>query len=120
MATLVPLLAHSAALFLALPTSAQDSANWGGTGCQIVPIQGEAWVAEVRCRNELTSMTNPDVAADLRAGDLTVGLFVEQTLGRTPDSFAVFPPDGFVADPPVLVLDEGARGVVKVLPFLGF
>ena len=107
------------ALFLALPASAQDSAWWAATGCQLVQIQGEAWVAEVRCQNELTSMTNPDVAADLRAGDLTVGLFVEQTLGRTPDSFAVFPPDGFVADPPVLVLDEGARGVVLILPWVG-
>jgi len=32
----------------------------------------------------------------------------------------VTPPDGFVADPPVLVLNEGAVGVVMVMPWLGF
>lgn len=111
-----------ATLAFTLPAAAQDSAFWGETGCQLVPVQGEAWVAEVRCRNELTSMTDPDVAADLRAGDLTVGLMVEQTVGRTPDSFSVTVPDGFVADPPVLVLDEDAVGVVvvRIQPYLGY
>jgi hypothetical protein len=105
---------------LAMPAAAQDSAFWATTGCQIVPITGEAWVAEIRCVNRLTTMTSPDVAADLHTGDLTVGLFVEQTFGRTPDSFMVTPPDGYVADPPVLVLDEDTAGVVRVMPWLGF
>ena len=110
----------SALAALALPAAAQDSAWWETTGCQLVPVHGEAWVAEVICRNELTSMTSPDVSAALSIDGLTVQLAVAQTLGRTPDSFMVTPPDGFVADPPVLVLDEGTVGVVRVLPWLGF
>lgn len=31
---------------LALPASAQDAAFWGATGCVLVPVEGEAWVAD--------------------------------------------------------------------------
>ena len=95
-----------ASIAFTIPASAQDRAFWDATGCVLVPVTGEAWVAELRCRNELTAMVNPDVAADLRIDGLTVHLFLEQTVGKTPDSFTVTVPDGFVADPPVLVLDE--------------
>lgn len=109
-----------ASLFLALPAHANDSAFWAETGCQLVPVEGQAWVAEVRCQNFLTSMTSPDVSAELRIDGLTVNLDLSQTAGRVPDVFTVVPPDGYVADPPVLVLDEDARGVVRVLPYVGF
>ena len=108
-----------ASLALTLPAAAQDSAWWETTGCQLVPVHGEAWVAEVICRNELTSMTSPDVSAALAIDGLTVQLAVAQTLGRTPDSFMVTPPDGFVAEPSVLVLDEGTVGVVVIREYLG-
>lgn len=109
-----------AAALLALPASAQDAAFWGATGCQLVPVTGEAWVAELRCANFLTNMTPADVTADLHIDGLTVHLALAQTFGRTPDSFVVTVPDGFFADPPVLVLDEEARGVIRVSPWLGF
>ena len=51
---------------------------------------------------------------------LTVHLDLAQTFGRTPDTFVVTVPDGFFADPPVLVLDEEARGVIRIAPWLGF
>ena len=84
------------------------------------PSTGEAWVAELHCRNRLTAMTDPDVAADLQIGGLTVHLLLEQTVGRAPDTFTVMPQDGFVADPPVMSLDEDAEGVVRVFHWLGF
>lgn len=109
-----------ASLALALPASAQDSAWWQSTGCQLVPVTGEAWVAEVRCANFLTNMTPADVSADLHIDGLTVHLALAQTYGRTPDTFSVAVPDGFVAVPPVLVLDEETAGVVLIQPWLGF
>lgn len=119
MAQLVKAVAASATL-IAFPASAQDSAFWGATGCQLVPVEGEAWVAELQCQNFLTNMTPADVSAVLLIDGLTVHLALAQTFGRTPDSFSVTVPDGFFADPPVLVLDEEARGVVKVMEYLGF
>ena len=109
-----------ASLAFAIPAAAQDSAWWQATGCQLVPVTGEAWVAELRCANFLTNMTPADVTADLHIDGLTVHLALTQPFGRTPDSFVVTVPDGFFADPPVLVLDEEARGVIRVSPWLGF
>jgi hypothetical protein len=118
----VGVVVKSAALVLAfsLPAAAQDSAFWQATGCVLVPVQGEAWVAELRCQNFLTDMTPPVVTADLHIDGLDVHLSLVQTYGREPDSFTVTPPDGFVAVPPVLVLDEDARGVVLIQEWLGF
>lgn len=107
-------------LLLALPAAAQDSAFWGATGCTLVPVTGEAWVAELQCQNFLTNMTPADVTADLRIDGLVVHLALAQTFGRTPDTFVVTVPEGFFADPPVLVLDEEARGVIRISPYLGF
>jgi hypothetical protein len=109
-----------AAALLASPAGAQDSAFWQTTGCLLVPVDGEAWVAELRCQKFLTNMTPADVSAELQIDGLTVQLSVAQTFGRTPDSFTVTPPDGFVAMPPVLVLDEETHGVVQIIPWLGF
>ena len=109
-----------ATLAFALPAAAQDSAFWGATGCQLVPVEGEAWVAQVEYANFLTNMTPADVSADLHIDGLTVHLDLAQTFGRTPDTFVVTVPDGFFADPPVLVLDEEARGVIRIAPWLGF
>ena len=110
----------SALAAFALPAAAQDSAFWQSTGCLLVPVEGQAWVAELRCANFLTNMTPADVTADLQIDGLAVHLALSQTFGRTPDSFAVTVPDGFVAIPPVLVLDEEARGVVLIQEWFGF
>ena len=109
-----------ASLAFALPASAQDSVFWDATGCVLVPVDGEAWIAELQCQNFLTNMTPADVSAVLHIDGLAVRLDLAQTFGREPDVFTVTPPEGFVAVPPVLVLDEEARGVVLIRPWLGF
>ncbi len=108
-----------AAAFLALPASAQDAAYWGGTGCVLVPVEGQAHIAEARCVNLLTGY-QPWTEADITAGGLTVHLSVLHGPDRVPDEFTVTVPDGFVAVPPVLVLDEDQTGVVRIMPYLGF
>lgn len=106
-------------LLLALPAQAQDAAYWGGTGCVLVPVEGQAHIAEARCINLLTGY-QPWTEADITAGGLTVHLSVLHGPDRVPDQFVVTPPDGFVAVPPVLVLDEDQTGVVRIIPWLGF
>lgn len=108
-----------ATLALTLPAAAQDTAMWAGTGCQLVPVTGSAEVAQLRCRNVLNS-TSPFTEGTLTAGGLDVGLSILHTPGGIPDEFTVTPPIGFVAVPPVLVLGEGAAGVVAIVPWLGF
>lgn len=107
------------ALILALPAQAQDAAYWGGTGCVLVPVEGQAHIAEARCVNLLTGY-QPWTEADMTAGGLTVHLSVLHGPDRVPDEFTVTPPDGFVAVPPVLVLDEDQVGTILLYRYLGF
>ena len=109
-----------ASLLIALPAHAGDSAFWSGTGCQLVPVDGKAWVAEVHCRNVLTPWMRQPVAAEMQAGGITVDLSLLQTYQDEPDVFTITPQDGFVAVPPVMSLAEDAEGVALVYQWLGF
>lgn len=115
-----PVLAILAALFLASPLRAGDSAFWDKTGCSLVLIEGEAWVAEIRCVNFLTPMSPSDVTAELQAGDLAVQLYLSQTFGKTPDRFTVIPPTGYIASPPEIDVEEDGAGVIRLMPYVGF
>jgi hypothetical protein len=103
----------------AFPAHAGDTASFGGTGCQLVPVAGAAHVAEARCRNIETGGYEAEVGADLTAGGLTVHLRVYQEPGKVPDSFTIIPPDGYFADPGTLILDEFTAGTVLIYPFIG-
>jgi hypothetical protein len=106
------------ATFIGGAALAGDAASFGGTGCQLVPIEGRAHIAEARCENVETSGQSL-VEADLTAGGLTVRLVLMQAPGHQPDSFTIVPPDGFIADPQTLVLDEFTSGVVRIFQFVG-
>jgi hypothetical protein len=95
-----------------------DTADFGGTGCQLVPVSGQAHVAEMRCHNVHTSGQSRDEAA-VDAGGITVVLRVFHGPGDSPDSFIALPPDGYFAEPPVLTLNEWQSGVIRILPFVG-
>lgn len=112
-------LAILASLVLTLPAAAQDTASWGGTGCTLVPVTGEEYVAVVNCTNRLTHY-QPWTEGDMTAAGMTVHLSVLHGPAEIPDTFTITPPSGFVAVPPVLVLDEDTRGAVRVMPWLGF
>jgi hypothetical protein len=103
----------------AFPAHAGDTASFGGTGCQLVPVKGAAHVAEARCRNIETGGYEAEVGAELTAGGLTVHLHVYQGPGKVPDSFTIIPPDGYFADPGTLILDEFTDGTVLIYPFIG-
>ncbi len=87
-----------------------DTADFGGTGCQLVPVAGQAHVAEMRCHNVHTSGQSRDEAT-VDAGGITVVLRVFHGPGDSPD--------GYFAEPPVLTLNEWQSGVIRILPFVG-
>lgn len=108
------------AICIAIPSHAGDSAFWDKTGCNLVLIEGEAWVAEIQCVNFLTPMSPSDVTAELQAGDLAVQLYLSQTFGKTPDRFSVIPPTGYIASPPEIDVEEDGAGVIRLMPWLGY
>lgn len=119
MALLVPRVAHTAALIVALPAHAQDTAMWNGTGCTLIPVDGQAHVAELRCHNALTGGV-PLTEGAMIAGGLIVGLSIDHQSGDIPDTFMFAAPDGYAVVPPALVLNEHADGVAVVMPWTGF
>lgn len=95
-----------------------DTADFGGTGCTLIPVSGQGHVAEVRCKNVHTSGPSRD-AGEMEVAGLTVGLQVFHGPGDDPDDFIALAPDGYFAEPPVLTLNEWASGVILILPFVG-
>lgn len=98
---------------------AQDTADWGGTGCRLIPVTGKAHVAEVLCQN-VTTAGNAVTEGAMTAGGLTVGLIVLHQPGDLPDEFTIIPPPGYFAKPPTMSLREHTQGVVLVLPWVGY
>lgn len=97
---------------------AQDTLNSAGTGCTIIPVEGQTHTAEVHCTNVETVGSAYEEGA-LTVGDLTLGLTISHGPGKIPDTFTLFPPEGYVVVPDQMTLDENTRGVALVYPFLG-
>lgn len=115
--------AYGAVIFGALGAAAGavfggDTAEWGGTGCQLVPVSGQTHVAEVHCRNVETSGASM-TEGDMVAGDLAAHVAILHGPGDIPDRFTITPQPGYIADPQTLTLDEWAKGVVLIYPFVG-
>ena len=112
------LIFHCGVLLVPTLVWAQDTADFGGTGCKIIPIEGQAHSAEVHCTNAETTGQSYDEGA-LTVGDLTLGLSISHGLGKVPDTFTLFSPEGYVVIPDQMTLDENTRGLALVYPFFG-
>lgn len=106
------------ALAIAAPAHAGDTAEWLGTGCRLIPTPDALHVAEVNCRNVLTSGAALNEGT-MTAGDLAVHVAILHGPGDIPDRFAITPMPGFFAEPPMLTLDENTRGTVLIFEFVG-
>lgn len=102
----------------ATPVRGQEAACWSGTGCALAMTPGKPHVAEVTCRNRVTSGAYRNDALLISEG-MAVGLAVDHGAGDLPDLFSVTPPDGFVADPVQLSLPENGAGVVRIWDWSG-
>lgn len=101
----------------AMPVMAQDSVDWGGTGCAITPVAGQAHVAEVTCWNRLTS-GNWITDGVVQAGEVTLSIEAIHGPGDAPDKFTFVAP-GYMVMPPAFDLDENTRAVALVFPWVG-
>jgi len=97
---------------------AQDTMNRDGTGCTMIPVEGQAHTAEVHCTN-VETVGNAYEEGALTVGDLTLGLSISHGPGKLPDTFTLFPPQGYVVIPDQMTLDEDTGGVALVYPFFG-
>ncbi len=95
-----------------------DTANWGGTGCRLIPVTGQAYVAEVQCHNVHTMGAAFDDGV-MEAGGLRVILSVAHGPGDEPDTFVITPGGGFYADPAVMVIPEWDGATAFIFEFVG-
>jgi hypothetical protein len=101
----------------ASPAVADDRAFWGpsyeyGTSVTLAPADGPA-IATVTFRNRLTGNIG-QTSAVLTIAGLSVQVHVTHASGDSPDRVMVTPPEGFMAVPPVLDVEEGGEGVVTI------
>ena len=98
--------------------AAAASIFWGGTGATIVLEQPTGHVATVICKNELTqgtSLTNGEITV----GGITVSVIVTHLPGDQPDRFQVDPPEGYIAVPRYLYVNENETGEIRIFELEG-
>jgi hypothetical protein len=107
-----------AALGLSRPAHAGPVADWGGTGCRLDKALQQEHVAVVTYHNELTGGVEHN-AGSVDLYGLQIRLIVTMGAGNMPDRFEVIAPEGFVAVPREVVLQEGKSGVVLIFAIAG-
>lgn len=116
--TLLALAALIAFLALVSPARAESTATWGGTGCTLRQVEGQAHVAEMSCENRLNA-ANTFVSAEVEAEGLIVTLRIVHGPGEEPDWFHIEVPPGFYAEPQQFDLEEDAGRVVLIYEWVG-
>ncbi len=107
-------------LFLhwAVPANSETARHWGESSATITAGQGGP-VAVVSCRNELTFTAESTFAFMLELDGLAVLVRVEQGPNTVVDRYSVEVPEGFVAIPPFIELDEGTSGEILIYQLEG-
>ena len=113
-----------ASALCALPAHADTTYAWGmlegyRSTITLQPTDAPGAVAEVEFINK-TVHTDEDVSFVLDLDGLAVTVDASVGRGLTPDRFTVTPPDGYVAMPPELDVQEDGVGVILVVPYVGF
>jgi hypothetical protein len=105
-----------AAIFalIAAPAFASDIHHWGGSYAQLVPADNGPHVASVICHNELTMDSPMQFGFALTLGQLTVQVEIEHGNGDIPDLYRVTPPEGFIAIPPAIFVNEGQSEEIRL------
>ena len=102
---------------IAAPAFASDIHHWGGSYAQLVPANNGPHVATVICHNEIVMVGAMDFGFALTLGALTVQVEIEQGVGDTPDLYRVTPPEGFIAIPPAIFVNEGQSEEIRIFVF---
>jgi hypothetical protein len=99
---------------IAAPAFASDIHNWGGSYAQLVPADNGPHVASVICHNELTMDSPMQFGFALTLGPLTVQVEIEHGNGDIPDLYRVIAPEGFIAIPPAIFVNEGQSEEIRL------
>ena len=87
--------------------------TWGGSSATLSPGP-DIPLAYVDCVNRLTSDHDPVLRFTLDLGGFEVGVIVVHGSGNIPDTYTITPPEGFIAVPPVIEVQEGATGRIAI------
>ena len=103
----------SAALILAAtPAIADPSYDWGGSSAALVAGPGHP-LAYVDCVNELTTTTG-ELDFALNLGGFVVVMKVQQRNGDLPDLYIAHPPEGYIAVPRSILIEEGSKARISI------
>jgi len=69
----------------------------------------------VTLNNELTTGGDLDFNVDMTEGDVTIKVVVMQGQGDTPDTMYVIPPEGYIAIPETITVEEAEKGTIMVV-----
>ncbi len=107
-----------ALLALAQPALAKDIQSWGATSLeassavQLLPGSGEAFV-DLLCINNVTGGHPNNQQFDLSFNGVDITVFVYSPYDG-PDIYTVAVPEGYRAEPPEIVVEEGSRGIIHI------
>jgi hypothetical protein len=96
---------------------ADVSHHWAGSTATLIPGTGAA-VAHVDFTNRLVGAV-PHMRFTLDLGGLAVEVIVNNRPGNQPDVYEVIAPDGFLAIPPIIEVDEDGAGRISIYSALG-
>jgi hypothetical protein len=102
----------------AFPAAAQDSVSWGQGvtfDVHLIPADGPHF-AEVVGVNRMTTGVGSVTAAELSIDGLTVRVTVFHGPGAAPDRLTVIAPEGFIAVPEFIDIEEDDTGVIRIYP----
>lgn len=111
-------------LYMAPAIAAADpTANFSGTGCTLVPVTGQAHIAEIHCKNRINALTLGPAIGRIDVDGLGIGLTIHQTpekaYGQEPDLFVFSPDAGLAVVPAEMLVDENGSGVAFVYEWAG-
>jgi hypothetical protein len=92
---------------------ADPSHHWGGSSATLSPGPGVP-LAYVDVINRLTSGHNMVLEFTLDLGGFEVAVTVTHGNGDLPDRYEVVPPEGYIAVPMMIDLDEGSTGRIAI------
>ena len=92
---------------------ADPSRNWGGSSATLSAGPGTP-MAYVDFVNRLTVVNEMFMAFTLDLGGFDVEIDVDHGPGDAPDRYTITPPEGFIAVPQIIEVDEGDTGRVAI------
>ena len=114
-----------AATIAALPALAGNTVSIDNVNPQNAPlivqlVPSDDYAGEVIFNNQMTyRTTTPEGPYILEIDGLRVIVDLDQQPGDLPDRMIVTPPDGYIARPPEIVVQEGEVGSIIIQRFVG-